>query len=267
MVNEKLTSVSLFIYLLAWVMYTVSYLRNERKFFRIPFFLSVFALLTHAGGFVARWIESYRIGAGHFPVANLYEALVFFAMAMGAIFVAVDFKYRIKWNGTIVLPIIFITLSWASFLEKDIEPLVPALQSNWLTVHVITSFLGYAGFAISFGAGILFLLKRETNPALSENLDNIMYISIASGFISLTLGIITGAVWANYAWGSYWSWDPKETWSLITWLVYGAILHGRLTAGWKGKRTAWMAIVGFAITIFCFLGVNLFLSGLHSYAG
>jgi len=156
-------------------------------------------------------------------------------------------------------------------MEKGIRPLLPALQSNWLTVHVITSFLGYAAFAVAFSASIIYLLferfKGTFENIKADLFDEINYRSVTFGFVMLTLGIITGAAWANYAWGSYWSWDPKETWSLITWLVYAAFLHSRFIAGWKGKKTAIISIVGFLVTLFCYLGVNLLLSGLHSYGG
>jgi len=158
---------------------------------------------------------------------------------------------------------------------------VPALQSNWLLYHVITCFLGYACFAVACGISIMYLIKIGSESADSNAaaggvvsmfpsarvLDDMNYRSIMIGFPLLTLGIITGAAWANYAWGTYWSWDPKETWSLIVWFVYAAFLHARITRGWVGKRAAWLSIIGFAATIFCYLGVNLFLSGLHSYGG
>jgi cytochrome c-type biogenesis protein CcsB len=163
-------------------------------------------------------------------------------------------------------------------IHDEIEPLIPALQSNWLTYHVMTCFLSYSAFAISFGSSITYLMKlrkaSKNNPGQKEademlpsmeSLDEIIYKTVAIGFLLLSIGIITGAVWANYAWGSYWSWDPKETWSLITWFVYAAFIHARLTRGWRGRRTAILSIFGFAAVLFTFLGVNFLLSGLHSY--
>jgi len=174
-------------------------------------------------------------------------------------------------------------MAWAQLgLSNNIEPLVPALQSNWLLYHVVTCFLGYAAFAVACGVSIMYLIKasHEANNSFAVSaggimslfpptrvLDDLNYRAIMIGFPLLTLGIITGAAWANYAWGTYWSWDPKETWSLIVWFVYAAFLHARFTRGWVGKRAAWLSIIGFAATIFCYLGVNLFLSGLHSYGG
>jgi len=167
---------------------------------------------------------------------------------------------------------------FAVYNDSSIQPLVPALQSYWLHAHVITCFVGYAAFAVSAGVAVMYLLKaRQENAKISEGvvgllpsckmLDDLVYRAIIWGFPFLTAGIITGAAWANYAWGTYWSWDPKETWSLIVWLVYAAFLHARITRGWHGKRAAILSIVGFLATIMCYLGVNLVLSGLHSYGG
>lgn len=171
-------------------------------------------------------------------------------------------------------------MAYAAMNPNDIQPLVPALQSNWLISHVVTCFVGYAAFALSFVVSILYLFKagsEKRSPKSagsflcflpsSAGLDEIGYKTIAIGFPLLTIGIVTGAFWANVAWGTYWSWDPKETWSLIVWLIYAAYLHARITRGWRGKRAAILSIVGFAATLFCYLGVNLILSGLHSYGG
>jgi cytochrome c-type biogenesis protein CcsB len=145
---------------------------------------------------------------------------------------------------------------------------MPALKSNWLLVHVITCFFGYAAFGLAFGAAILYLARGFTNrlqapaPGL---LDRLIYRAAVIGFIFLTLGILTGAVWAETAWGRYWSWDPKETASLITWLIYAALLHARLVQGWQGRPIAWLAVAGFGAVLFTYLGVSFLLPGLHSY--
>ncbi len=211
-----------------------------------------------------------------FPVTNLYESLIFFVWSMLIIYFVVEAIYKISALGLFVTLIATVTMLFAGRYAGHAEPLVPALQSNWLTAHVITSFLAYAAFAVAFGGGVLYLLKdkyRENEnwktflnflPELSV-LDNITYRTVLFGVIFLTLGIVLGAAWANYAWGSYWSWDPKETWSLITWLFYVGFLHARYTWEWKGTRLAILAIIGFFVTMFCYLGVNLLLSGLHSY--
>lgn len=232
--------------------------------------------LVQTAAILLRWKESYTMGMGHAPLSNLYESVVFFSWTIVLIFGLIDLKYRYRVVGAFVMPFALLGMAWAQLgLNSGIEPLVPALQSNWLLYHVITCFLGYAAFAVACGISIMYLLTadRESNgekgvvalfpPA--RVLDDLNYRSIMIGFPLLTLGIVTGAAWANYAWGTYWSWDPKETWSLIVWFVYAAFLHARITRGWVGKRAAWLSIIGFAATIFCYLGVNLFLSGLHSY--
>ncbi len=228
-----------------------------------------------------RWKESYELGVGHAPLSNLYESVVFFSWTIVLIYGLLDLKYKYRVIGAFVMPFALLGMAWAQLgLDSGIQPLVPALQSNWLLYHVITCFLGYAAFAVACGISIMYLIRENheklkdaseqsivaTFPA-SKILDDLNYKSIMFGFPLLTLGIVTGAAWANYAWGTYWSWDPKETWSLIVWFVYAAFLHARITRGWAGRRAAWLSIIGFAATIFCYLGVNLFLSGLHSYGG
>jgi cytochrome c-type biogenesis protein CcsB len=242
-----------------------------------------FALQTTALGL--RWYESYQLLGEHgrAPLSNLYESIVFFAWSILLVYILVDLKYRQPAIGAFVVPFAFLGMTWAQLgLNDAIDPLVPALQSNWLTYHVITCFLGYAAFAVACGVSIMYLIKAgkeektpDSSPAggilalfpSTRILDDINYKAIMIGFPLLSLGIITGAAWANYAWGTYWSWDPKETWSLIVWFVYAAFLHARFTRGWAGKKAAWLSIAGFAATIFCYLGVNLVLSGLHSYGG
>ncbi len=245
------------------------------------------SLLAYAGLAVQtvaiglRWKESYDMGVGHAPLSNLYESVVFFSWTIILIYMYIDLKFKYRIVGAFVVPFALLGMAWAQLgLNSGIEPLVPALQSNWLLYHVITCFLGYAAFAVACGVSIMYLIKaqHEENNASGASagglmsmfpptrvLDDLNYRAIMIGFPLLTLGIITGAAWANYAWGTYWSWDPKETWSLIVWFVYAAFLHARFTRGWVGKRAAWLSIIGFAATIFCYLGVNLFLSGLHSY--
>jgi cytochrome c-type biogenesis protein CcsB len=255
--------------------------------------VALVATLSAFGGFILhtaalgmRWYESYQIlGAdGRAPLTNLYESVVFFTWSIVLIYLLVDLKYKQPSVGAFVMPFaLFGQIGAQMWLNDGIDPLVPALQSNWLTYHVITCFLGYAAFALACGVSIMYLIKigKEEKhegdvsqmPGLlgflppTRVLDDINYRAIMIGFPLLTLGIITGAAWANYAWGTYWSWDPKETWSLIVWFIYAAFIHARFTRGWVGRRAAWLSIIGFAATLFCYLGVNLVLSGLHSYGG
>jgi len=238
--------------------------------------------IVQTAAIALRWRESYDLGVGHAPLSNLYESVVFFSWTIILIFAFIDIKYKYRVVGAFVVPFALLGMAWAQLgLKTGIEPLVPALQSNWLLYHVVTCFLGYAAFAVACGISIMYLVKAKFEEGASSAsagglmtmfppirvLDDLNYRAIMIGFPLLTLGIITGAAWANYAWGTYWSWDPKETWSLIVWFVYAAFLHARFTRGWVGKRAAWLSIIGFAATIFCYLGVNLFLSGLHSYGG
>ena len=218
------------------------------------------------------------MGIGHAPLSNLYESLIFFSWTITMFHLVVEWRTKNRTLGVFVTPLSFLALAYASFspgISSQIQPLIPALKSNWLISHVITCFFGYAAFGLSFGLSIMYLMKRLDTPDRQNVflelipgqgiLDEMNYQMIVIGFLMLTLGIITGSVWAHSAWGSYWSWDPKETWSLITWLVYALVIHSRLIRGWKGKRISILCIIGFACVLFTYFGVN-YLAGLHSYA-
>jgi cytochrome c-type biogenesis protein CcsB len=281
MTSSLLFNVTTFAYLISMLLF-FAFLASRTKVLGTAGMLAAYAgLLAQTVAIGLRWKESYDLGVGHAPLSNLYESVVFFAWTIVLIYALLDIKYRYRVIGAFVMPFALLGMAWAQLgLNTGIEPLVPALQSNWLLYHVITCFLGYAAFAVACGISIMYLIKAacESGGECSSGgimamfppikvLDDLNYRAIMVGFPLLTLGIITGAAWANYAWGTYWSWDPKETWSLIVWFVYAAFLHARFTRGWVGKRAAWLSIIGFAATIFCYLGVNLFLSGLHSYGG
>jgi cytochrome c-type biogenesis protein CcsB len=231
--------------------------------------LLIFVWVVHTAGIGWRWIESYRMGIGHAPLSNLYESLVFCGWSIGLALILVRRRFEADAVLLIGIPLLFLVMASTFLLNPDIKPLIPALQSNWLTAHVISCFLGYAGFTVSFLAATLLLLAKSSKSIEAlfpkiEILDEIVYRSILIGYPMLTLGIITGAAWADYAWGAYWSWDPKETWSLITWLVYSGFLHARLTRGWSGGRAAALSVLGFGAVLFTYFGVN-YLEGLHSY--
>lgn len=278
MTNSMLFGISTFVYFFAMVLY-ISYLAFRSEGLGKAASLSLFGgVLVETAAIGLRWYESYAMGIGRAPLTNMYESLAFFAWTIALTYLVLEKKYRIKTVGAFIAPFPFLIMAYAALNPKDIQPLVPALQSNWLISHVVTCFIGYAAFAVSFTVSILYLFKAGSErrspkspvgsggflPA-SSALDEIGYKTIAIGFPLLTIGIVTGAFWANVAWGTYWSWDPKETWSLIVWLIYAAYLHARITRGWRGKKAAILSIVGFAATAFCYLGVNLILSGLHSY--
>ncbi|MGB3097409.1 MAG: c-type cytochrome biogenesis protein CcsB [Candidatus Deferrimicrobiaceae bacterium] len=276
--NVRLFDFTTLLFGVASVNYVVALYGKRETIARIGTWICIAAAVVSTAAIGVRWAESYKMGIGRIPVTNLYESLVFFAWSINLFYLMVEWKYRNRTLGAFVIPIAFGTMLFAFTNESSIQPLVPALQSYWLHAHVITCFVGYAAFAVSAGVAVMYLMKakREERKVTggvaalfpsTKILDDLIYKSIIWGFPFLTAGIITGAAWANYAWGTYWSWDPKETWSLIVWLVYAAFLHARVTRGWHGRRAAILSIVGFLATIFCYLGVNLVLSGLHSYGG
>ena len=227
-------------------------------------------------GMLVRWYESYLIGPdiGHIPVSNLYEVFILFCLVTALFYLYYEQQYATRQLGPFVLLVItaavaFLLWYMVSRDAGEIQPLVPALQSWWMKIHVPANFIGYGTFALAAMVAIAYLLKArgifvDRLPAL-EVLDDIMYKAIAVGFAFFTIATILGALWAAEAWGGYWSWDPKETWALIVWLNYAAWLHMRLIKGLRGQVAAWWAVVGLLVTTFAFLGVNMFLSGLHSY--
>jgi cytochrome c-type biogenesis protein CcsB len=211
-----------------------------------------------------RWVE-----AGRAPFSNMFESLVLFAWTVAFVYLLLRIRTKLPWLAAAAAALSALALAHASTFESEIRPLMPALQSNWLSFHVMTCFLGYGAFAISAVASVGYLIAtRQASTAQEETrqtLETIVAQTISFGFLFLTLGILTGAVWANSAWGTYWSWDPKETWSLITWLIYAAFLHFNFMRGWRGRRAAWISIIGFVSVLFTYYGVNFLLSGLHSY--
>ena len=216
-------------------------------------------------------IAARGINAGRLPLTNQYEFASAFAWGTAVCFLIFVKKYRFDALGTFVAPIIFLVIGYASMQSKEIHALMPALQSSWLGFHVSMAIIGYGAFGVAAGVGMVYLLKEKFRGLLAQKipdekkLDQIVYRAVALGFLFLTMCMITGAIWARRAWGSYWSWDPKETWSLITWIIYAIFLHLRISRGVTGKKAAWLAVVGFLCVIFTYIGVNTLLSGLHSY--
>jgi cytochrome c-type biogenesis protein CcsB len=277
MVNTVILSYITFIYFFCFLAYLISLVTGRQFFGRAATILTMAGFAGHTAGIVFRWVESYKQGIGHAPLSNLYESLIFFSWAIILLYIIVEKRTGNRSIGAFVTPLAFLSLAYASFsdnIKDGIQPLVPALQSNWLTAHVVTCFFGYAAFALSFGISLMYFIKMSEGPdnkgAFLDHipgldiLDELSYQMVVIGFLLLTLGIITGSVWAHSAWGSYWTWDPKETWSLVTWLVYAALLHARLIRGWKGKRLAIFSVIGFLCVLFTYFGVN-YLSSLHSY--
>lgn len=246
-------------------------------------------LAAHLGAFLARWVESYGVASRHaipqslgetlrlvvlqVPMSNFFESLLFFSLCLPLLGLLTFRRHLQGFLGALVALFASLLLAYASLgVDSSIKPLMPALRSNWLLIHVLTAFLGYAAFALAFGAALIYLWQSRPAPVATKaaaaaalEMDRLIYQAVVMGFIFLTLGILTGAVWADQAWGRYWSWDPKETWSLITWFVYAGLLHARLVKGWAGRRIAWLAVLGFLAVLFTYFGVSFLLPGLHSY--
>jgi cytochrome c-type biogenesis protein CcsB len=347
-------------YILAMIAYIAYLVFRKTPVGIVATAATVIGFISQTIAFGLRWKEFADIGQMGFlravPLTNLYESLIFFVWCIILGYLIIEWKYKNRSFGAFITPVAGIALAFISIggVSKEIQPLVPALQSNWLLAHVTMSFLSYAAFAISFATALMFLIlnteKRrqfayifwtstlalfitaliamgldfltmkiaaKSSQAFIQNylfkatfrnesgmvvvasllfmhgvillvwrfgymlrnviesfsittdmLDDLTYRLIAIGFPVFTIGgLIFGAIWADQAWGRYWSWDPKETWSLIIWFVYAFYLHARQMLGWRGNRIAILAIAGFAVTMFTYLGVNLLLSGLHSYGG
>jgi len=276
MSSSGILSIVTFAYGFAAFLYLASWVFKKPSIGIVGTWALVFSFLGNTLGIILRWIESYQLNIGHAPLSNLYESLVFFSWSIGLIYLFVEFRFKNRTIGAFTTPIAFLALAYASLspnISDRIRPLLPALQSNWLIAHVTSCFIGYAAFALAFGLSLMYLIKeREKEGGKSmlsyfpeiNILEELIHQMVVFGFLFLSVGIITGSVWANSAWGRYWGWDPKETWSLITWFVYAAMLHARLTRGWYGRRIAYLSITGFAAVLFTYFGVNL-LPGLHSY--
>ncbi len=238
---------------------------------RIMLLLAVLGFTIHTVSIIYRYVT-----VGHIPITNPHEATSFFSWCIVLIFFILQFRYKISLLSSFIMPIVFILMLSSSMLPREIKPLSPVLQSYWLGIHTIFAFLGNAAFALAFGIGSMYLVQEhyvkskrlgglfERLPSL-QTLDEINYRLITFGFPLLTLAIITGALWAETAWGSYWNWDARETWSLITWLIYAIVLHARLVAGWRGKRAALLSMVGFLTIIIAFFGIKLLKKGLHVF--
>jgi len=277
--SAKLLGWVLLLYFSGSLMYLVAAVFQQRQLNSLARWPVLGGWGLHTLSLIWRWLESHQLNIGHAPLANFYESLLFFSWAIICIAYLSFWRQMRDYLGSFVAMLACLILAYASFggHASDIMPLMPALKSNWLVIHVVTCFLAYAAFALGFGAALLyFVVSRPAAPKKSRelqaklhltatDLDDLIYRAILIGLFLLTLGIITGAVWAESAWGRYWSWDPKETWSLITWLVYAGLLHARFARGWQGKRIALLAVIGFAAVLFTYFGVSFLLPGLHAY--
>ncbi len=273
MTNVLLFRITLFLYLAATGGFLAYIISQQKAASRVAFGVAIAGFLFHTASMIARYYES-----GYAPLTSLHESLSFFAWAVIGSYLYIYARYKVKNLGAFAAPVATLAMMASSSLPHNIVPLPPVLKSYWLPIHATVSFLAYGVLAVAACAGIMYLIQeRQTKrkkfgafysrlPSL-EVLDAINYRCLTIGFPLLTLGILTGSLWAGQAWGAHWQWDPKETWSLISWLLYAALLHERLAVGWRGKRAAIMAIIGLGALLFTFLGVSLLLKGLHTYAG
>ncbi|MCL2790442.1 MAG: c-type cytochrome biogenesis protein CcsB [Desulfobulbus sp.] len=279
--SSQLFGIAMIAYLLAAAFYLGLFLFKTERIGLIGTLLTLAGICAQTAAIGLRWHESYQMGIGHVPLTNMYESLVFFSWCTACFYLALEYRFKTRVMGVFVMACVTAAMAYASFsdrIDSKISPLIPALQSDWLIAHVVTCFIGYAAFAVAGALGLLYLIRQaagnrpeRSGPSLADTLpslrviDDLTHKTIVFGFIWLSAGIVTGAVWANEAWGTYWSWDPKETWSIITWFLYAMTLHARFTRGWQGQRIAWLAMLGFVAVFFTYFGVNFLLSGLHSY--
>lgn len=252
------------VYLVCAVLFIIQFMA-PRKHSRLADMAFCSAVLMHTLAVGARWYE-----AGRPPFANMFEAMVLFAWSVGAVYLIFNIVYKARLLAVPAIILILLIMCFVMGQDPAIKPLMPALQSPWISTHVITYFIGYAALALACFLSLLLLLVHKRNQSATpiiRTLDALSYRLIGFGFPFLTVGMTTGSAWANVAWGTYWNWDPKETCSLITWFVYAFYLHLRVLRGWNDRKAAYVSVVGFLVTLFTFVGVNYILPGLHSYSG
>jgi cytochrome c-type biogenesis protein CcsB len=265
-------TVALCFELLATGGFIVFIIRQEKWIFRCSYWILVTGFLFHTIFLAYRY---YLLGAA--PVLDLKSALSFFAWSIICVYLIIQSRFKLMVLGSFVAPFAAFLMIISSAMPWSEEPVKPLFKTLWLTIHVGTVFIGDALLAIAFLAAIMYLIQEyqikqkrlgaiySRLPSLAT-LDRINYYSIIYGFPFLTVGMITGSVYAQYALGNYWHWDPKEVWSLISWLFYAALLHQRIAVGWQGRRAAIMAIVCFSVLLFTFVGVSLLMGGYHSFS-
>ena len=250
-------------YFLSVVTHFLSLAFRKEKMSRIAWLLYYVSFALNAGYLAARGIT-----AGRLPLSNQFEFATAFAWGVALLAIVLKRSIGEAWLGALTAAASFLVLSFAALQPRQVSELMPALRSGWFGFHIGSAVLSYASFTLAacFAIRYLLLLKKEDAASgKMERLDYMAYRLIAFGFLMLTVTILTGAIWAEQAWSAFWTWDPKETWALITWLIYAAYLHLRLFKKWRGKRMAVFAIGGILCVLFTFIGVNALFAGLHSY--
>ena len=268
-IENTLFTIVMLAYFAAMILYFVFIAVKKDAVARVAVGLQIVGFILHTAALVCR-----GIGAGRLPLTNQYEFATSFAWGLCLVSLIFVIRFKFPVLGAFAAPVIFLIIGYAAMQSKDVKELMPALRSNWLGFHVSTAIIAYGAFGVSFVLSIIFLLRDRMKASGfldqhipdKEKLDMISYRSVSLGLLFLTFTIITGAIWAERAWGSYWSWDPKETWSLVTWIIYAIYLHLRLRRGWRGRSAAIFCVVGFICVLFTYLGVNTWLPGVHSYA-
>lgn len=268
-IENVLFTVAMILYLGSMALYFIFFALKKDQLGDFGKYALLIAFVIHTAALVVR-----GIGAGRLPLTNQYEFATSFAWGIALCSLVFILKFRFQALGTFVTPVIFLIIGYAAMQSKEVRDLMPALRSNWLAIHVSTAIISYGAFGVSAAVSAMFLMRSAMGASefwtkhipMEQKLDSISYRAVSLGFLFLTFVIISGAIWAEHAWGSYWSWDPKETWALITWFIYAIYLHLRISKGWKGKSAAWFAVIGFVCVIFTYIGVNTLLPGIHSYA-
>ncbi len=267
--GSMLFKIAFWIYLSAAVFYVANLFSKRNAVGKAGLGLLLIGLAFHTASLVVRTVAAERP-----PFLNLYEYMLSFAWGGVVVYLGLEFLTKTRALGSFAVPLVAAISFLTVRLPTEVNPTLPALRSAWRVPHIATAVLAYAAFAVAVGLALMYLLreKNEGKESLwmmkmpsAGFLDQTIYRLISFGFLMQTLLLITGALWAQVAWGRYWQWDPKETWALITWLIYAAYLHMRTTKGWKGRKSAIMAIVGFAAVIFTLFGVNWLGEGLHAY--
>jgi len=269
--TNLLFGATLFFYFLAAFHYALFLVNQRESIGKVCQITTIVAFAVHT-----LYLIYQMVYLGRIPITNLREALGFFAWATVAIYLVLEYRVKSRVIGAFIIPLAFIALAVSLTFPVVLTPLPAYFSSPWLGIHTTLAFLAYASFMIAFGVGTMYLIQdrqlKHKHPGAFyrrlpsiELLDELSYKAIAMGFPLLTLGMLSGSIWANSAWGEYWGWEPKNIWSLITWLIYAVYLHARLVSGWRGRKSAYLSIAGFLITLFTFLGVNLLMPGNHAF--
>lgn len=265
----SLNAIVVLFYLTSAGFYFAYLLLQKEYLYQTGYYLLMAGFCGHSAAVVFEFIE-----AGHIPVRNLHETLIFVGWAIAGVFLVIQYRFKLRILGVFTAPLIALVMLVAYVVPQTQPAANKLFYSFWLNFHILSSFMANASFSMACGAGILYLLQERAIKNKSRGfffkrlpslqlLDTTGYGCIIAGFTLLTIGLITGLIYAKTVWGKFWNWDPKEVWSAITWLVYAALLHERLTVGWRGRKAAILAIIGFSVLLFTFFGVNFLLKGHH----